>query len=145
MATITSDVWAKQPVTTFQAGAIVAVRASAATTTSLAANDLIKMAILPAGYVMTGGYLASTDIDTNASPAVTMTVGLMDLGDTALDSGTDFLTASTVGQAGTLAAFSTGLTQGPFTVDKIVAVKVVTAAATKAAGTVTCQIEYAKL
>lgn len=144
MATINSDIVLKSPITCNEAGQVLAVRAAAAAPATLAANDLLKMARLPAGYIITGGYLAATDLDTNASPAITMTVGLMDVDDTALDADTDLLTAATVGQDGSLAKFATGLTQGPFTVDKIVAVKVVAAGATKAAGTVTCQVEYAQ-
>ncbi|MHC1787884.1 hypothetical protein [Solidesulfovibrio sp.] len=83
----------------------------------------MRMVKLPAGCIITGGYLASTDLDTAASPTITMTVGLMDIADTTLDANTDLLAESTVGrQGGTMAAFSTGLTQGPFTVDKFVAV-----------------------
>lgn len=144
MAIIYSDAYYKQAVTNDVAGGVIAVRAQATAPATLAANDVMEMVRLPAGYIITGGYLAATDLDTNSSPAITMTVGLMDLTDSTLDSSTDLLTASTVGQGGTLAAFNTGLTQGPFTVDKIVAVKVVAAAATKAAGTVTCQVEYAQ-
>lgn len=144
MAIIYSDVVNKPAITCNEAGCVLAVRAEAATTTSLAANDVLEMVRLPAGYIITGGYLAASDLDTGSSPAITMTVGLMDLTDTTLDSSTDLLTASTVGQGGTLARFDTGFTQGPFTVDKIVAVKVVAAAATKAAGTVHCQVEYAQ-
>jgi hypothetical protein len=144
MATINSNAINKQAVTNYDAGEVIAIRASASTTSSLAAADLLKMVTLPAGYIITGGYLAATNLDTGTTPTITLTVGLMDVGDTALDSGTDLLTASTVGQAGTLEMFDTGLTQGPFDVDKIVAVKVVAAAATKAAGTVYCQVEYAQ-
>lgn len=144
MALIDSDksVASKPAITSTAAGVVLAVRAAATAPATLAANDVMRMVKLPAGHIITGGYLASTDLDTNVSPAITMTVGLMDIADTTLDSGTDLLTESTVGQGGTLAAFSTGLTQGPFTVDKYVAVKVVTVAATKAAGTVTCQVKY---
>mgnify|MGYP001264868590 CR=1 FL=1 len=144
MATTNSDIVLKQPITCNEAGQIIAVRAEAVTTASLAAGDLLKMVRLPAGYIITGGYLAASDLDTGTTPAITMTVGLMDVSDTALDSGTDLLTESTVGQGGTLTSFDTGLTQGPFDDDKIVAVKVVAAAATAAAGTVTCQVEYAQ-
>lgn len=144
MAIIYSDAYYKQAVTNDVAGGIIAVRAEAAAPATLAANDVMEMVRLPAGYIITGGYLAATDLDTNATPTITMTVGLMDIADTTLDSDTDLLTASTVGQGGALARFDTGLTQGPFAVDKIVAIKVANVAATKASGTVTCQVEYAQ-
>uniref|UniRef100_I2Q028 Uncharacterized protein n=1 Tax=Desulfovibrio sp. U5L TaxID=596152 RepID=I2Q028_9BACT len=139
------SVASKPAVTCNEAGKVLAVRAAAAAPASLAADDVFLMAKLPAGYVITGGYLAATDLDTHATtPTITLTVGLMDLSDTTLDANTDLLTVSTVGQDGSMAAFTKGLTQGPFAVDKFVAVKVVAAAATKAAGTVYCQVEYAQ-
>ncbi|MHC1788308.1 hypothetical protein [Solidesulfovibrio sp.] len=146
MALIDSDksVGSKPAITSNEAGRVIAVRAAAAAPATLAANDVMRMVKLPAGCIITGGYLASTDLDTAASPTITMTVGLMDIADTTLDANTDLLAESTVGQGGTMAAFSTGLTQGPFTVDKFVAVKVIAAGTTKAAGTVTCQVEYAQ-
>jgi len=84
---------------------------------------------VPAGFTVTGIIAVSTDIDTNGSPAVTLSVG-----DAA--SGTRYLSASVIGQAGTttqtLAA--TGLLFLN-TVDTEILITITLQSATAAAGT----------
>jgi hypothetical protein len=96
-----------------------------------ATGNTVQVMKVPKGFVATGVYLALTDIDTNGTPTVSVT-----LGDSADDD--RFVTASTIGQAGgsttTLAA--TGLYY-EFTADTDIALKFGTGSATAAAGTVT--------
>jgi hypothetical protein len=97
----------------------------------LVAANTVQVMQVPKGFVLTGIYLALTDVDTNGTPTVTATLG---------DAGDDdrFVVSSTIGQAGgstnTLAA--TGLYY-EFTTDTNIALKFPVGAATAAAGTAT--------
>ncbi len=97
-----------------------------------ATGNTVQLLKVPKGFVLTGVYLALTDIDTNGTPTVAVTLG---------DAGDDdrFVTSSTIGQAGgsttTLAA--TGLYY-EFTADTNIALKFGTGSATPADGTATC-------
>lgn len=94
------------------------------------ADSLIKVFRVRKGFCVTGAIMSATDIDTGGSPAVTLM-----LGDT--DNDDRLIAAANIGQAGgvtnTLAATGIGYI---FTADTDVYIKVGTAAATGAAGTV---------
>lgn len=100
-------------------------------TTDEATGNTVQVMKVPKGFVVTGVYLALTDIDTNGSPTVSVTLG---------DAGDDdrFVAASNIGQAGgsTTTLASTGLYY-EFTTDTDIALKFATGSATAAAGTVT--------
>lgn len=93
--------------------------------------NTVQLLQVPRGFVLTGVYLALTDIDTNGSPTVAVT-----LGDAA--SAARFVASSTIGQAGgsttTLAA--TGLYYA-FPADTNIALTFGTGSATAVAGTAT--------
>lgn len=99
--------------------------------TDLALNRTTALFVAPKGFVLTGIDVTVTDLDTNGSPAILITVG---------DAGDDdrFLASSNIGQAGgnstTLAAAGKFY---EFTADTEIVLKVPTAAATAAAGTIT--------
>lgn len=134
----------KQPaLTPMSAGQVVAERQSVAVPSTLALNDIVAFCELPAGCVPVDGYLVSTDLDTG-TPTITLTVGVLDAAGTDLVASTDFLTASTVAQAGGVARFdkAAGLGLAASASDRIIAVKVAAAAATGAAGTLTLVLEY---
>lgn len=84
---------------------------------------------VPAGFVAIGIIAVATDMDTNGVPTLTLSVG--DAG-----SGTRFLNASTIGQAGTSTQTiaSTGLLY-EFTAETEIVVTATAGAATAAAGT----------
>lgn len=86
------------------AGNCLVAYAEVACTASPATTDTINFFYLPAGARVLSMTLESTDMDTNAAPALTLNVG---------DSGsaTRFFSGSTVGQAGTASVASavTGL------------------------------------
>lgn len=107
----------------------------------LVANNVIDLGILPAGHSITEAILIADDLDTNGTPTITLDVGLMSgtTGDavSARTVGTELFSASNVGQAGTVATAAT--TKSAYTItavgyDRSIGAKVVTGAATGAAG-----------
>lgn len=158
---ISNKVANKQPVTTpDDKGTIVTEKIDVAVDAALAAGDLILFTKLPNGCRPCGGLAYSTDIDTNGVPAVAMTFGFLNDAGTDLVANTDFLTASVIGQAGTLAPFNNRLglslpaENSPASTDKgtkntyvkngdrVLAAKITTVAATPAAGTVSVEFQY---
>lgn len=146
MAAINSDLipGSRPPVTCAEAGCVVAVKGKASVPNTLAANDIIKLAKLPAGYLVEDVLLRSTDLDTNSSPAITISVGILNDDGDDLVSGSEFIVESTAGQAGGLARMDkkSAACDTVYAADKIIAAKVVTAGATKAAGTVSATVSY---
>lgn len=98
-------------------------------TTDLALNATVAGFVVPRGFIVTGIIAVATDMDTNGSPTLALSVG--DAG-----SATRFLSSSTIGQAGTSTQTlaSTGLLY-EFTADTEIVITASTAAATAAAGT----------
>jgi len=98
-------------------------------TTDLATGSVVEAFIVPAGFTVTGIIAVATDMDSNGSPTLAISVG---------DSGssTRFLSSSTVGQAGTSTqtAASTGLLFA-YTADTKILVTMTTGSATAVAGT----------
>lgn len=97
--------------------------------TDLVTGSIVKAFVVPKGFVVTGIIAVATDLDTGGSAALTLSVG-----DAA--SGTRYLSASTIGQAGgsTQTLASTGLLFEN-TADTEVLVTATAGAATAAAGT----------
>lgn len=73
---------------------------TALSTTDLTTGNIVEAFIVPAGFVVTGGYMIASDMDSGA--ALTLSVG-----DGAL--GTRFFNASTVGQAGGFVAVTASI------------------------------------
>lgn len=98
-------------------------------TTDLALNAVTAAFRVPAGFTVTGIIAVASDMDTNATPTLALSVG---------DSGsaTRHLSSSTIGQAGTSTQTiaSTGLLYS-YTADTDILVTASTASATAAAGT----------
>lgn len=103
----------------------------AITTADNVTGGFVALLRVPKGFVNTGVYLALTDIDTNGSPAVLVTLG---------DAGDDdrLVASSNIGQAGgsTTTLASTGLYY-EYTADTDILLKFATQSATAAAGTAT--------
>ncbi|PZM07586.1 hypothetical protein [Rhizobium tubonense] len=97
-------------------------------------GNTVELLQVPRGFVLTGVYLALTDIDSNGTPTVAVT-----LGDLAVPA--RLVASSTIGQAGgsttTLAA--TGLYY-QYLADTNIALTFGTGSATAAAGTATCYL-----
>ena len=109
----------------------------------LDANDAGSVMILPAGCVPAGPLVYdSTDLDTNATPTIAASVGIMNSADTDLETVlVSGITASRDGSA--VAVVSTALMAlAPASVDRRIGIKFTAAAATKAAGTVGLTLPY---
>ena len=104
----------------------------------LAANDVVEMVILPAGYVPISAYLACEDTDSDATPAIALDMGLISgtagAADNARTCGSEAFAASTVAQAGGVASPSKKdfFLIAPSDADRGFGVKVATAATTPA-------------
>ncbi len=106
------------------------------------ADNLIGAIYLPAGHKLVSGRVIATDLDTDETPEVALSVGILNADGDDLVANQDFLTASDVAQAGGVAEFdgAGGLGLAVSAEDRIIAVKFDTGAATPAAGTLTMQI-----
>lgn len=138
MALLTSDRAAGfKPVPTPVSGLVSEILYEYLTTTVLAASDIIDLGPLPAGLTPLDVTLISDDLDTGGSPAITLSVGILNAGKTDLGSGTydTFISASTVGQAGGLVRATTVNTyfSASSTSERRLGIKVVTGPATGAA------------
>lgn len=107
-------------------------------TAALALNDVINMFKVPAGAIITGIILKTSDLDTGGSPAIVLDVG--DASDT-----DRLIDGATVGQAGgtsTSLVSSTGVFY-QYTAETMISVLVQVAPATGATtGTVELAVEY---
>lgn len=110
---------------------------SVAVPSTLSTSDSVELFYLPKNAIVIGGFLKSTDLDTNVSPTVTINVG---------DSGSAgrFFSASTVGQAGGVTTtLATGGVAYQTTAKKtLVKLSLGANAATPAAGTVTVGLNF---
>lgn len=124
------------PITGGQAGVVVCNEGEVSLPNTLAANDIVQLAILPAGHKPVDAILEADDLDTNGNPTITVSIGVINSGGTDLVADTNFLTDSTVAQAGGVAraAVLKGLQLAATGSDRIVGAKITTVAATKAAG-----------
>jgi len=113
---------------------------------SLAADDLIGLAVLPAGCIPVDFMLAADDLDTHETPTITLTVGILNGDEDDLVANSDFITASTIAQGGGVARADVLEFLDDIAVDddddRIIAVKVANVAATKAAGKVYGNLLY---
>lgn len=98
-------------------------------TTDLATGSVVEAFVVPAGFTVVGIIAVASDMDSNGSPTLAISVG---------DSGssTRFLSSSTIGQAGTTTQTlaSTGLLYA-YTADTKILVTMTTGSATAVAGT----------
>ena len=137
MATTTAAT-AAATVTKFQgAGRQVCVQeATYAVTVAPVLNDVVELVRLPAGSVVVDVTLRSSDMDTNGTPLMTMSVGY---------GGDDdyMIAASTVGRTGGVAR-ADAVTFVPLTLaaEDTIDLKWSAAAATFAAGSVTLSVYY---
>lgn len=103
------------------------------TVAGLAANDVIEMMPIPAGYVVTGVKLSCDDLDTGAG--ITLDCGLVSgkvgLVDNARTCGNEAFAASTIGQSGGIQTENkvTLLNAAPSTADQSLGLKIGVAAA----------------
>jgi len=105
------------------------------TTTDVALAAQTAIFKVPAGFTATNLYASATDMDTNGTPTLALSIG---------DAGSlvRLLSSSVIGQAGTSTSTiaTTGLYYN-FAVDTDIVVSATTGAATAAAGTLTVYLE----
>lgn len=132
------------PITPSRAGEVLAVRGECSLPDTLAANDIVELVPLPPGCVPVDAILDADDLDTGGSPSITLTAAIINSGATDIVANTNFFTASTVAQAGGVARMdkATGPRIASSSSTRNVGLKVVAAAATKAAGKVGLTLFY---
>lgn len=113
---------------------VVGIEAKFTLDNTVVINDTLVGFLLPAGHVPVDLYVAAGDLDTGA--AMTITVGVLDSTLAALVASTDFLTASTICQAGGVARADKvlGLTLAASAVDRWIGALVVAAPNASQAG-----------
>ena len=136
----------RRPVQTPAGAEVLAQRAAIALVAAdLDANDAGAVGILPAGCVPVGLTYDSDDLDTNATPTIVASVGLMTADDNDLAS--VWVSGITASQNGTAVVVTSKdlMRVAPAPVDRKFGIKFTAASATKAAGTVglTLQIRAA--
>lgn len=111
------------------------------TAAQIEADNVFEIGVLPAYHTVVDAILVPGDLDTNASPALTLDVGIMsgtvgDTGNTERTCGKELFDASTAAQTGAAAraTAATAFKIKPVEYDRSIGVKVVTDAATAAAG-----------
>lgn len=79
------------------------------TDATLAAGDIIELGPIEAGVKPVNATLYCDDLDTNGTPTLTLTVGILNAAKTDIDAAATsaFITASTIGQTGGVATAST--------------------------------------
>lgn len=149
MATFYSDLVANiklRPLTTVtSAGQIVQQTTVADIPNTHAANDIIQLGVLPKGHVLVDCYLATDELDTHGTDTLAYDLGV-------LNSTADGLVASTkIVSAGKMEVAKIqrmnsveGIRNiAADSADRVIAIKITNVAATKAAGKVTCVLQYA--
>jgi hypothetical protein len=100
--------------------------------TALASGDLIELATIPAGLKVLDYKIIFPDVDSGGSPAFAFSIGVENTGGTDLGSEV-WATGLTTGQASAIYRPTTAAAfEGDSTVDRKIAIKVTTAAATYA-------------
>jgi hypothetical protein len=138
MATLISKTAAGlKPVVSLNSAHVVGLLYEYVTTTALAAGDIIDLGPIEAGVTPVDVKLITDDLDTNGTPTITLTVGILNAGKTDLSGGTNenFIVASTAGQAGgvAVATLPAAYLLGASTSARRLGIKVVAGPATAAA------------
>lgn len=140
----------RKPVPTPQGSEVVATRFEIdLLTADMVINDIGAVAILPAGAVPVGLRYDSDDLDSNVTPTIAASVGVLDAAGTGLstataDGGAAWGTGITTSQAGGQSTvLSRAISRVTATqVDRKIAVLFTAAAATAVAGKVGLTLEY---
>ena len=123
-----------------EANDLMAITGEFVVPAGLALNDVIEFGAYPADTVAVDLIVATQDLDTNVTPTIVLNAGILSGDYAKVDAGrtcgAEFISASTVGQAGGVAraAVATGVLGAPSLSDRGFGIKVTTAAATLAVG-----------
>lgn len=124
------------------AGVVVAKRATVSVPADLAADDVLEMILVPPGHRVVDLIVDSDDLDTNGTPTIALDVGFMTgtpgVADSTRTVDQTFMVGSAVAQAGGIArpTAKTAMRDTPNDSIRAIGIKVATAGATKAAGTI---------
>ena len=114
---------------------VIPIRSAAILTTDLALNRTVGLLVAPAGFVVTGHTLVISDIDTNATPTHSFTIGIAGTPDL-------LATSATTGRTGgTLTSLAAAGLYFKFPENTEIVFTTTAAAATAAAGTVSYFLE----
>jgi hypothetical protein len=148
MPTFKTDIVTKAaitpPVVSAGAGVVVAQQGIVAVPITHAANDIVQLNILPKGCVVVDFKLASAELDTHGTDTLAYTVGVLNSTADGVVTNTNLITAGKMEVAKVQGINSIlGLKNiGVDTVDRVIALKIDTVAATKAAGDLIGILEY---
>lgn len=148
MATFTSDLitnLARRPLVLPQSsGEVVCQSAVVSVPVTHAANDIIKLNVLPAGCVIVDFKLLLEELDSHATDTLTYDVGILDAAGTGLVASTKLISAA-VSDSDLLQSINVAEGMLSIGVDdeaRTIAAKITAVAATKAAGTATGILTY---
>ncbi|QRG06102.1 hypothetical protein EZH22_24430 [Xanthobacter dioxanivorans] len=127
---------------------VIAVRFAYTVPATIALNDIIEIAVLPAYCRVVDMILDADDLDTGGSPAIVLDVGIMSgaVGDGGTRTiGAEFFSGATTAQAGGVVrpTLKTAFRVAPTSDHRSIGVKIATAAATAAAGEIGLTVLYA--
>ena len=148
MATFTSDLITnikRRPlVMPDVAGSVVAQQTTAAVTNAHAANDIIKLGVLPAGCAIVDHKVVSAELDTHATDTLAYDCGILNADGDGLVSNTKLISAGKM-EVAKVQGINTAegmVNIGVDDEDRVIAIKITNVAATKAAGNVTGILTY---
>ena len=130
---------------------LVAERFAINLTTADLANGIVGgVAVLPAGCIPLGLEIDATDMDSNGTPTLAFSVGVLNAGETAIstataDGGAAWLTGRQEGRAEGVSGYLTSLAMRrvqPAQADRTIGIQVTGAAATAVAGTLGITLYY---
>ena len=136
-------------VTADRAGDVVSQEVTITLSANPTANDTYAFLTLPANHVPVDCILTSDDLDTNGTPPITMSVGVLNAALTAIDTtsssgGAAWISASTIGQSAGLARPTTVAISRvtPTSADRIIGVAFPAISATFASGKISLTLIY---
>lgn len=140
----------RKPVPIASGSEEVSIRGVIAVPNTLAAADILEALELPEDHVPVDFEVDADDLDTNATPTITLSAGLLNAGKTDLSSAADdggavWLANSTIAQTAGLVRPTTVAVKRVVpkaATRRMVGLKVTTVAATKAAGNVGFTLRY---
>jgi len=128
----------RPPATPHSAGEVYVSSGQYGALTTLVADDLVGIAILPAMCMPVDFLFGCDDLESSGTPTITLTAGILNDDEDDLVASSEFFTASTVAQAGGIARANLKSFLDSIAVDedddRIIAIKVVAGATTPKAG-----------
>ena len=146
MATFSSDICSRNitPATSAGAGVVVNQAGTVSIPNTHAANDIIKLCKLPKFCLVRDFKLALEELDSNATDTLTYDVGILNSDGDGIVTGTKLISAavSDADYVQTMNVPDGIINIGADDEDRIIAMKITTVAATKAAGTAVGLLSY---